>query len=860
MSDPLPRPLSPAPASRWARLQAWKPWLLGLAVVLLVLLVSEALRGFWHELHYDAVVAAIRGVSSERLLLAVLATAVSFVALSGYDLSSLRYVGARVPYRVVAQTSFIAYALSNTIGLGVFTGGAVRMRLYGAAGVDAGAVSRAIAFNALAFGIGVSVIGAFGLIVDADAVAPLVHLPTAVVQTIGGSCLVAALLLLLACRGREIALPRRLRLRLPTAGIAWQQLLFSAVDVCAAAAVLWLLLPDGAIGFAAFVGFFAAATVIGVISHVPGGLGVFEAVMLVALGGQVPAETLAGALVLYRIIYYLLPLLLALLLLISHEVGRGIGAPLSRATASLAPRLLAAFTLVVAVVLLVSGVTPATREATTLLASHVPLPLVEISHFLSSIAGIALLFVARGMLQRLDAAWWAGLLLAGASLLLALPKGIAIWEAVMLATLVGALAVSHGQFTRRASLFAVPFSGGWLLAMGVIVIVVTGLLFFSYRQVDYAQQLWWQFEFNGHAPRSLRALVGIALVALMLALRQVLRPPAAELPFPDAAALTRASDIVRAQDNADAGLALTGDKHLMFSPAGTAFVMYGRKRRSWIALFDPVGPAGEWQELVWQFIERSRDAGARSCFYQVRPTSLPLYLDAGLQLSKLGEYAYVPLTGFTLSGKRRGNLRTSVNRAEREGLVFELVEAADVAPLLDELRAVSDAWLARHRAAEKRFSVGAFQDEYLLRHPVAVVRQDSRIIAFATILVTDRGQEASVDLMRHGDMPNGTMDVLFAKLMLHFSAQGYARFGLGMAPLSGMAGHPLASNWHRVGRLLYAHGENFYHFRGLRAFKEKFDPVWEARYLASPGGVAPLLVLADVAALISGGYRGVISK
>jgi phosphatidylglycerol lysyltransferase len=110
------------------------------------------------------------------------------------------------------------------------------------------------------------------------------------------------------------------------------------------------------------------------------------------------------------------------------------------------------------------------------------------------------------------------------------------------------------------------------------------------------------------------------------------------------------------------------------------------------------------------------------------------------------------------------------------------------------------------------------------------------------------------------DAPNGTMDYLFAKLLLHYQSLGFGRFGLGMAPLSGMAKHPLAPRWHRAGRLLFAHGEHFYNFQGLRAFKEKFDPQWEARYLAAPGGLTPLFVLADVAALISGGIRGVIAK
>ena len=82
----------------------------------------------------------------------------------------------------------------------------------------------------------------------------------------------------------------------------------------------------------------------------------------------------------------------------------------------------------------------------------------------------------------------------------------------------------------------------------------------------------------------------------------------------------------------------------------------------------------------------------------------------------------------------------------------------------------------------------------------------------------------------------------------------------GPEPVDSLAQHPLAPNWHRLGRLLFNHGENFYNFQGLRAFKEKFDPVWEPRYLASPGGFAPFFILADVAALIAGGLRRVMAK
>ncbi|MDR7193024.1 bifunctional lysylphosphatidylglycerol flippase/synthetase MprF [Luteimonas terrae] len=822
-------------------------------------LLVFALRSFWHGLRYDDIVAAMEATPGVRIALAVLATAVSFAALVGYDASALRYVGARVPPRTIAKTAFVGYALSNTIGLGVFTGGAVRMRLYGAAGVEPAAVSRAIVFNALVFGLGACAVGGAGLWWDAAALAPLLYLPAWAVAICGASAMGAVLVVLALCHVRD----RIGRLRLPSPRLAWTQLALSVLDITAAAAVLWLLLPEGAVGFATFLGFYAAAVVIGVISHVPGGLGVFEAVMLVALGSSVPAGELAGALVLYRLVYYVLPLVIALGVLIAHETGQ-LATPARRFLSGLAPRVLAAATLVAAVMLLVSGATPATGRALQAL-QVLPLPLVEAAHFLSSIIGVLLLFVARALLRRLDAAWWAAVVLVALALLFALPKGLALTEAVVLSALLLALLASRRSFKRRASLLAVPFTGGWLLAMAVICVAVTGLLFFAYRDVAYGHQLWWQFAVSGEAPRSLRAMVAVAVVALVLALRQLVRPGMPAPPLPDAAQLARAQAILRMQSQADAGLVLTGDKHLLFSEAGDAFLMYGRQGRSWIALFDPVGPRESWPELVWRFLEHARDAGARGCFYQVGQDALPLYLDAGLRLFKLGEYASVPLKGFSLQGKRRGNLRTAVNRAEREGLTFAIIDAVDVPAALPAMRAVSDAWLGEHRAAEKRFSIGAFDPAYIARNPVAVVGDGERIIAFASLLVAGdpaTGEaEASIDLMRHlPDAPPGTMDFLFARVLQYLSDAGYVQFGLGMAPLSGMAAHALAPNWHRMGRLLFARGEHFYNFRGLRAFKDKFDPQWNARYLATPGGVAPLLVLADAAALIAGGYRGVLSK
>ena len=213
-------------------------------------------------------------------------------------------------------------------------------------------------------------------------------------------------------------------------------------------------------------------------------------------------------------------------------------------------------------------------------------------------------------------------------------------------------------------------------------------------------------------------------------------------------------------------------------------------------------------------------------FYQTRPETLPVYLDMGLMPLKLGEHATVVLSTFSLEGSRRKSMRNVLARGERDGLRLEIVPQAQVPSMLDELRIISDAWLSHKNTREKRFSLGSFSNDYLRHFDIAVIRQHDLTVAFANLLHTNVRHEASIDLMRHSpDAPENTMMFLLLNLILHFKAEGYDGFSLGMAPLSGMETHPLAPLWHRIGHLLYNRGEHFYNFHGLRAFKEKFDPV-----------------------------------
>jgi len=233
----------------------------------------------------------------------------------------------------------------------------------------------------------------------------------------------------------------------------------------------------------------------------------------------------------------------------------------------------------------------------------------------------------------------------------------------------------------------------------------------------------------------------------------------------------------------------------------------------------------------------------------------------GLGLTPLGEQARVDLTRFSLDGAAHADLRQSRARLQRHGCRFEIVPRDSVAGLVPELARVSEAWLARKATHEKGFSNASFDARYLEQFPVAVVRGNDGIVAFANLWQGAGQGELSVDLMRHlPSAPSGSMDYLFSELMLWGRAQGFRWFDFGMAPLSGLEARHDAPLWARVGTLLYRHGEHFYNFEGLRRFKAKFGPQWRPLYLASPGGVALPAILVDVATLVAGSLLGIVSK
>jgi phosphatidylglycerol lysyltransferase len=834
--------LAAAPSRRWLARAG--------AACLSLALLAAALFVLWRELHEIRpadLLAQARALGPERILGAAALAAGGYMVVGLNEWGALRWAGVRSPLRPTLVTSFIATAFANNLGFNLIVGGAIRARLYGRRGADLTQVAAVTAYASVSFWLGICAISGISLLLAGD----LAYLPAHGRQALGWLLLLAPAMYLATAGGlrRSVRIGGR-RLSLPRPGWAVAQAVAGMADVTVATGVLWLLLPPGAVSLPALAGVYAVSVVLGLLSGVPGGAGVFEAAVVGLIPG-VAAAPLAAALLGYRLIYYLAPLAIAAATLprLDPEARRGL-ARVRRALAEIAPILAAPASFVLGAALILTGAAPITHDHLPALRQAVPLSVLETAHLASLLSGLALMGASTGLWRRRAAARELAAWAAAAGAVTALARGFD-WEPSLAGLALAALLVACPRgFYRRADPRGNQLDR--LTDIGVIAVFVgsVALGLWCYQSTPFDGSLFAHVGYHADPARFLRgsALLGAAILLIgARRLASVARPWSCTA---DPQELEAIAPLVEASPTTQARLALMGDKAVFADAERRAFIMWAAQGRSLVAMGDPVGDREAGRALLWRFREKADQTDARTVFYQVSAERLADYLDLGLALVKLGEEALVPLADFSLEGGPRRNLRQSHARAVRGGLVFELVKPPIDVALLAELAPISDAWLAERRLAEMGFSLGRFDPAVLKRDPIALVRVGGRLVAFANVWVAG-GVEASIDLMRHlPDAPKGVMEFLLVELMLWAKAERFQQFNLGMAPLSGLAEHRLAPLWHKLGRLLARRGARFYGFEGLRAFKQKFDPTWLPRYLAAPPRQVAAAAL-DVARLVS---------
>lgn len=837
------------------KIRLFGPFLIAGIFILSFALLYKELRAY----DYREIMRTLRDFPGTILLLAAGLTVANYTVLTLFDALAFRYVGEKLRYPKIALTSFVSYVFSYNIGLSVFGAGAVRLRFYSAWGLSPQQIFKIIGFCILTFWIGFFSLG--GIVFVAEPPASGLARPVGV--------LFLALATLYGAASVVFRRPIRFRnfeATLPSFGLVVGQILISSLDWLSASAVLYVLLPRGSTPFLPFLSVFMFAQFIGLASHVPGGLGVLETVLLMTLGKTMPGHALFAALLAYRGIYYLFPLVVAAVVFFVREIARkktfvnALAAGIGRFFPPVMPTILAFGIFISGAILLISGSVPSLAGRLEILEFVFPAGIMEASHFTASLTGLGLLVVSLAVARRIDAAFVFSVVLLLAGIVLSLLKGLDYEEALVLTFVLLLLLPARKFFYRRSRIFGDYFSPLWSAAVIAVLAGAGWIGFFAHKHVQYSSDLWWRFELSRSAPRFLRATLGVSVVSVLLGLKLLLGPvrnrAGKETLSVSSADVER---IVGGSSSAASNLAYLGDKYFLFDDQRTAFIMYGISGTTWVAMGDPVGQADAFQDLIWKFYELAKKEGGAVVFYEIPSESLPLYIELGLSVLKIGEEASVPLSDFSLEGPKMKHLRATYNRFQREDLEFSVLPKTEVPKEIEGLENISNEWIRSKGAAEKGFSLGFFDRTYVERFPCAVLRREGKIVAFVNLWTTGDKSEISVDLMRHREgLPNGLMEYLFIRIMLWGRDEGFRSFNLGMAPFSGVQDRRDAPLWNKAVSLFFQVGEKMYNFQGVRRFKEKFFPRWSSKYFVGSRSFLLPIIGKDVAALISRGRKGAL--
>jgi phosphatidylglycerol lysyltransferase len=583
----------------------------------------------------------------------------------------------------------------------------------------------------------------------------------------------------------------------------------------------------------------------------PGGAGIVDGLMpiiFVSLGIPLAEATVVS--LAFRGASFWLPLLLGFVLL--RRLPLFTRAEQSAATAR-EHNLAALAVMLMGIINVLSGITPAIADRVQILAQLSPLQVRWGGQFTMVFMGFVLLMLGGGLWRRKRVAWFLAMIVLSISAISHLIRRLDFEEAVLALLLVVYLWVQRQKFqalsdppSYQQGIWALIGAFLFTLSYGTVGFYILDRHFIGSFDFEAALQqtirmftdfynprLWPITAFGRYFAASIYA-VGIMTVAY--ALGMLLRP-VIQHGMASQRKRAQAQKIVeKYAHSAVARFALFPDKSYWFSPGGSV-VAYAAHSRTAVALGDPIGPQQDMAAAITGFAEFCSSNRWNAAFYQTLPDCLELYREAGFNVLCIGEEGIVELATFSRQGLENREVVAAVERLNQAGYRSHLHRPTISDAMLAELRSVSDEWLANLGARERRFDLGWFDESYVRSSPImAIHAPDGSVAAFANIVTEYRSNEVTLDLVRYrGNLDEGILDYLFIALLEWAKRRGFDSFNLGLSPLSGVSNQPADPAVEPALRYVYDHVSHFYNFKGIHEFKEKFSPTWAPRYLVFPG-------------------------
>ncbi|MCG7381738.1 bifunctional lysylphosphatidylglycerol flippase/synthetase MprF [Paenibacillus sp. ACRRY] len=842
----------------------------------LIVLIAVIGRHELQKVNIGRMIHELSSMPSHVVIIWSIASFFAVSAMSAYDFLIRKQFKLDLGWKKIYQYAWIANSFNNMIGFAGVAGVAMRTLLYKKSNVPIKTMGAAVLFLSPIILVGLSLLGCFVLI-GVFPVEPVFKEHAWLKIGVWGIACYLPLFFLMQRSSHFAKWFNKGQSKLPWK-IVIASLGSSVLEWVCAGALFWLFayyyLSD--IPFAPTFGIYIVAAIAGVISMAPGGIGTFDLIALLGLKtlGVTSSDALT-ILFLFRIFYFVIPWLIGLLLMSyewipprkkmieklakhSNVIRKGWSGFWNWPSrpglfTELLAWVLEKVVLISGVILLLSGILAGPFHLFGPIEPLWFIPITAISRPLLILIGILLIVISHGMILRTRLAIiWAGALWL-ISVIFSSITGMSYRRALLLLIVAGALWVIRSQFDRENAAFSLFYIWISIILAFIISIIYHISVLTLHRHIIWQsplELLYWDLFENEHMLMSLIVFLGGFVIVLSMF---ILRPHRYNKIPSDTMDMDKLTPFIKKEETHPlTHLLYLGDKYFFWAQNDQVLIPYSRVRRKLIVLGDPIGNKQLVGAAIQEFQRYASRYASTVVFYQATPEYLSIYHENGYKFFKLGEEALVPLNMFSLSGKRNQNLRTALNKSDREGLIFEVLTPPYDVELLSQLRLVSDDWLGGR--AEKSFSLGWYSETYIQRAPLALLRNsDGKILAFATLAASTNPRKViTIDLMRHlNNTPNGTMDVLFVRMMIWAKQEDYEYFNLGMSPLSSVGVNKNAHRQEKIAHLVFRHGGHWYGFEGLRRYKEKFNPEWQTRYLAYPAKLSLPVLTLDLIQLIS---------
>lgn len=623
---------------RFKRILRHAPALLGVGLLIGAIYVVQ--REF-RNLKITDIQQALDHLTNRALLISAGWTVLAYGILTFYDRLGTYYAGKPVSYRRVAFASFCAYALSHNLGFAAVSGAAVRYRLYAHWGLTALQIGKVIAFCSLTFGLGGMVLGGV-ILVSEPRVVPFFgdKFPPAALYAVGA--LLWLIVLAYVCLARFVG---RIRVRghdveLPSWRMAILQVLLATVDVAVTAAIFYSLLPAGiGLNYPRFLGVYLASYSAGLAANLPGGIGVFDTAMLLGLEPYLDPPQIVGAILVFRLYYYIVPLFLAGTMFAGNEIllrGSGLFRKAPSGAAGIArwsepDFAIAAATGAVALcgALLLSIGVLSPRPDFSWIDPDFAEVVNSAGQFIPSLIGAALLVMSVALSRRVTLAWGVTIVLLLLGAAVAVAQGENIWVPAVLVLATGLVAPFRSAFYRHARLISGPMHAANLLPLFALVACILTLAAFEPHVRWLNNNSFWEVILSPDVPNSLRASVALTVALGLLALYRLLRPTRVPwLPWNAEARLRYAA--LGAVPPVEADGIVWGENERAAMP-------FRRIGGVLLGLGDPAGADSDVASTVWRLRDLAQQRGLDPAVWRARQSLLKIYGDIGLAALPLDE-------------------------------------------------------------------------------------------------------------------------------------------------------------------------------------------------------------------------------